>query len=205
MYDRGTDSLWVQATGRAILGPYKGSQLRHLPVTHTTWREWIELFPNTVVLAKPTGLIDRYRIDGYTSFYARNRTQFGLGVFVGGAQKLFPLAALTRQPLVQDEIAGRSVLVAYHVASRTAIAWDANLDGRTRAFEPIEQTALDMTMRDRSTDSVWSGLRGECLAGSDRGRRLRQLQTTQFVLSNWPRHFPNGAIFQSGSNPAPPQ
>jgi hypothetical protein len=32
-YDRQTDSLWVQATGEAVHGPYKGTRLERLPAT----------------------------------------------------------------------------------------------------------------------------------------------------------------------------
>ena len=33
MYDRGTDSLWVHVTGRAVWGPLKGEQLEFVPST----------------------------------------------------------------------------------------------------------------------------------------------------------------------------
>ena len=42
-YDYQTDSLWVQATGQAVDGKYKGTKLDRLPATQTTWSEWRRL------------------------------------------------------------------------------------------------------------------------------------------------------------------
>ena len=53
MYDRETDSLWHQASGSAVEGELSDQQLAELPAEQwkvTTWREWREEHPDTLVL-----------------------------------------------------------------------------------------------------------------------------------------------------------
>ncbi len=53
MYDRKTESLWQQITGRAIAGPKRGLMLQSLPVTMSLWDEWKATNPGAEVLAPP--------------------------------------------------------------------------------------------------------------------------------------------------------
>ena len=49
LYDRQTDSLWSQLLGKAITGPLKGTELKLIPLRHTTWRAWKSEHPDTLV------------------------------------------------------------------------------------------------------------------------------------------------------------
>jgi hypothetical protein len=195
-YDTRFDSLWVQATGRCIDGRFKGEQLQTFPVTHTTWGQWTALHPTTVVLAKPSDQIERYRVDGYGPSYERWGTEFGLAVFVGDAQKLFPLKELEKTPVVQETLGGVPLLIVFHESSRTAIAWDPTVGGEVGDFELVEATERDIIVRDRSSGVLWSGLTGTALPPAESGDRWRQLLSTQFVVSKWQQHFPNGEVFR---------
>jgi hypothetical protein len=57
MYDQATHSLWHQFTGRPVVGPLTGSgiELKTLPVTIASWREWRARHPTTKVLSLETG------------------------------------------------------------------------------------------------------------------------------------------------------
>ncbi len=52
MYDRGNDtpSLWLQASGEAVVGAKTGISLDRVPATQAPWREWKVAHPNTTVL-----------------------------------------------------------------------------------------------------------------------------------------------------------
>jgi hypothetical protein len=58
MVDRQTDTLWNQLTGEAFAGPLKGDKLEILPMTVTTWADWITRHPETDVQKVPTLDID---------------------------------------------------------------------------------------------------------------------------------------------------
>lgn len=55
LYDRATQSLWQQITGRAIAGPRRGQVLESVPVTVARWDEWRSAHPGTRVLSTDTG------------------------------------------------------------------------------------------------------------------------------------------------------
>ncbi len=69
MYDRETDSLWLQGTGEGLEGSLKGERLNELPEEEwalVTWGEWRAAHPDTLVLScahcegrgEATGTID---------------------------------------------------------------------------------------------------------------------------------------------------
>lgn len=52
-YDRETETFWEQMTGKAVVGPQTGKQLRWIPSVVTTWRKWRKEHPKTTVLDPP--------------------------------------------------------------------------------------------------------------------------------------------------------
>ena len=52
-----------------------------------------------------------------------------------------------------------------------------------------------VTLIDRQTGSTWSGLTGCSTTGPAKGTQLRQFNTTQFVVENWPLHYPDAPIY----------
>jgi len=55
LYDRDTESLWQQITGRAFAGPMRGETLHTVPVAMTRWGTWRSAHPDTRVLSLDTG------------------------------------------------------------------------------------------------------------------------------------------------------
>ncbi|MGH8623041.1 MAG: DUF3179 domain-containing (seleno)protein, partial [Burkholderiales bacterium] len=57
MYDHATKSLWSAFGGTPVVGPLagKGIQLKPLYVVTTTWKEWKQRHPQTLVLSPDTG------------------------------------------------------------------------------------------------------------------------------------------------------
>lgn len=55
LYDRQTESLWQQITGRAFAGRMRGQELRAVPAAMTTWGRWRAANPQTRVLSTATG------------------------------------------------------------------------------------------------------------------------------------------------------
>jgi hypothetical protein len=194
-YDRKYDSLWVQATGLCISGKFQGERLATVPVTHTTWGQWRSLHPTTLVLAKPKNLVDRYRRDAYGPYYERRGTRFGLAVFIGNQQKLYPLDQLHANPVVHDQVGGEPVLVVYHAPTQTAVGLRPIVAGKPISLELAEVTADDVLLRAPGREAIWSGLTGRSRADGAAADGLAQLRTTQFVVANWPRHFPGSPIY----------
>ena len=66
LYDKKTESLWSQIMGEAVAGKLLGEKLNPIPISHTTWRDWLARHPDTKVLSTETGYSRDY--DRITSF-----------------------------------------------------------------------------------------------------------------------------------------
>jgi hypothetical protein len=211
-YDRQSDSLWVQATGEAVHGQYRGTRLERIPATQSTWTAWRTLHPDTLVLGRPAARSLDFWIDSYATYYRTGRgirykrdkpLSFGLAILTPGSPKLYPFAELERNPVLLDHLGVQPVLVVFHAASRTAVAFDPRRRGQVLHFEAPAVQSADVILKDRETGSEWSGLTGRCVGGAAKGEQLTQLTTTQFVVENWPLHYPGAPIYTGPASRAP--
>jgi hypothetical protein len=77
MYDRNTDSLWQQISGRAFIGPSRGRVLKPYPMAMATWAEWLAAHPDTEVLSTETGFAMDYSVKSpYGSYADSDRLMF---------------------------------------------------------------------------------------------------------------------------------
>jgi hypothetical protein len=87
MYDRETEAWWPQILATSIPGPWNSDpgtkSLREFRLVWTTWKQWLERFPETKVLSTETGFVRNYGRDPYGSYnppagyYANENTLFG--------------------------------------------------------------------------------------------------------------------------------
>jgi hypothetical protein len=68
MYDRQTDSLWQQITGEAFAGKFRGSQLKALPVSLVSWKNWRVQYPDAKVLTVNNVKSDAYQKTAYGDY-----------------------------------------------------------------------------------------------------------------------------------------
>ncbi len=135
MYDRGGDpeSLWSQVMSTGISGPGHSQSLKPLPLELTTWADWRERNPQTLVLSIRTGHSSPYHTTPYKSYlessnlmFAVNRTDDRLpskspvlGVWTASAAKAYPLAAFAAKAGSQqtmqfeDEVGGIPLTIEY--------------------------------------------------------------------------------------------
>lgn len=58
--DQTTHSWWRQATGKAIVGPLKGSQLEEVHSTQTSLAQWLELYPESLIMQEDPNSVSKY-------------------------------------------------------------------------------------------------------------------------------------------------
>lgn len=142
LYDRASDSLWSQIMQTAVTGPAKGSRLKMLPVTHTSWADWHARNPETLVLSTETGSRRDYQRDPYAAyeqmptlmFDVSNRDdrlplkEWVLGVEVDGRFKAYPFSSLAgavdAKGQMRDRIGRQSLQIRYDAKHRNAEAFD---------------------------------------------------------------------------------
>ena len=178
MYDRQTDSLWNQFTGRPVVGPLTGSgiELRVLPVTLTTWTQWRQRHPGTRVLSLDTGFRRDYGSGvAYHDYFASPDLMFPalvkdgrlsqkdliFGVRAPGGVKAWPLADFAGGTVINDRVGLIDVVLVGDPQGRGARAYRS--DGRrfVRGATPEELTSGDA--RWRVTEDALLGPQGENL------------------------------------------
>ena len=141
MFDRETDSLWNQFTGKPVVGPLvaSGIQLKIRPVVITSWARWRESHPNTRVLSLDTGYRRNYGSGAvYADYFASQTLMFPTRVnearlrqkdYVFGirgvaAAKAWPLEVFKDGAVINDAVGPRKVVLIGDTATRSVRAYD---------------------------------------------------------------------------------
>lgn len=136
LYDRTTESLWSQILGKAIAGPRVGRKLQAIPISHTTWRDWLRRHPDTRVLSDDTGYSRDYGRDPYAGYQASREIYFSvnheapdsyhpkdivLGLAIDGVYKAYPFNELDRlgKARFEDTVNGRSFRFEWDAENRS--------------------------------------------------------------------------------------
>ena len=180
MFDRQTDSLWNQFTGKPVAGPLvnRGIELKTLPVAITSWAEWQRKHPDTKVLSLRTGHQRDYGSGVvYKDYFGSQDLMFPslgggkdlaqkdyvFGLRLPGGAKAYPLRAFEGGRAINDRVGLRDVVLVGDAATRTVRAYAS--DGR-------QFTGSGETLSD-SAGMVWQV--GEESLIAPNGQRLPRL------------------------------
>ena len=163
MYDRQTQSWWVQATGKGIAGTHAGKQLEFVPATIASWSNFTAQFPDGDVLRRPTSG-DRHPVTGrpiarnydrppYTGYDSIDSSPFLFdGPFDGRLRPMdrvaaislndvdiaYPFAFLAENSVINDAIGGIPVVTFFDNGTESAFqsrSGDFAKSGSTTIFE----------------------------------------------------------------------
>ena len=143
LYDRETESLWSQIMGQAVAGKLVGEKLKALPVSHTSWRSWLEKHPNTMVLSTDTGYSRDYGRNPYQGYDKSRQLYFGVnnrapdtyhpkeqvvGVEFDGVFKAYPFAELEKnnEARFQDKVNGIEITISWDSENQSVTLSDVN-------------------------------------------------------------------------------
>ena len=141
MFDRETNSLWNQFTGKPVVGPLvsEGIELKQRPVVITSWGAWKAANPLTLILDINTGYARDYGSGVvYQDYFASDDLMFPVavaaspqkakeyvfGIRTFGASKAWPLKAFTDTPVINDTIGDTPVVLLGNVETRTVRAYE---------------------------------------------------------------------------------
>lgn len=140
MYDTATRSLWNQFTGRPVVGPLTGSgiELQIRPVAITSWANWRQSNPDTIVLSIDTGVGRDYSPGAaYSAYFASPELMFPaalrdealavkdfvFGIRAPGGAKAWPLDAFAGGAVINDRVGWVDVVLVGDEATRTVRAY----------------------------------------------------------------------------------
>jgi hypothetical protein len=128
MYDRQTRTLWNQLTGEPVLGELANGDIRLalLPVVLTTWAEWQNEHPDTLVVDINTGYNRDYNPGAaYGGYFSDAGTMFPVwqrddalaakdqiyALNLNDTPKAYPLDLLVAEEVVNDTLAGEEIVL----------------------------------------------------------------------------------------------
>jgi Protein of unknown function (DUF3179) len=197
--DQTTKSWWQQATGHAIAGPLKGSQLVEIPSRQASLASWLRYHPGSTIMQADSNFQKDY--DDLADFdkgtvkshlekrdsASWKKKSWVVGIKIKGLEKAYDWNDLLRDFFIQDSIGRFPVLlllekdtVSFHVYSR-------NLQGRILFF--IQDKVADL-LTDSGTHSIWNAA-GHCISGSLKNFQLDTVAAYQEFWHSWRQFHPN--------------
>ncbi|WP_162914987.1 DUF3179 domain-containing protein [Desertibaculum subflavum] len=202
MYDRQTDTLWNQFSGRPVIGPLAAGEikLKVLPVAIASWREWRARHPMTRVLSLETGHVRDYTPGRpYGGYFASPDLMFPIetkdgrlkpkdqvfGLRLDGREKAWPLAAFGAGKVINDRIGDTPLVLIGSARERTVRAYRGN----GRPFAKGASAAL------LTQDGASWRMEETALVGPD-GARLDRLPGHVAYWFAWSGYLPEADFYR---------
>jgi hypothetical protein len=220
MWDRQTESWWQQFTGEALVGELAGAQLTILSSMLISLKEFIDTYPNGLILSTETGFNMEYGTNPYTGYDDPGITQPRLfkgevdsrlpamervfDVFINGKYKIYPLSLISREEVINDTFQDQHLVLFYtsktvSVLDEREIA-DSRTIGSVTVFIPeVNDQLLTFKkegggFKDDQTGSGWT-ITGKCIAGKLKGEELWPITHGNHFAFAWFAFHPDSEIF----------
>lgn len=198
-------TLWSALTGTAISGPRKGQQLKRIPSLVTDWGYWMMLHPESTTYdlfdgnKYPTELLPTHMSEEAMSSIGdvdpRLKTAtMVLGVEFESATKAYPLGDLPPRACLLDQFSDQHIAVFWYGPTKTAVAFDRQLEGRTLTFHADDISPDSAPFKDQETGSRWT-LAGRAVDGPLRGKELKWISSIQCRWYAWSAEYPESSIY----------
>lgn len=123
-----------------------------------------------------------------------------LGIERGGEAHVYPVHVIERHQIVNDVLGGVPIVVTYDPLAGTPAAYERRVGDRTLDFGVAGLLYnANFLLYDRATESLWSQLRGDALAGPLAGSRLVHLRLRQETLASWLERHPASRVLAPAS------
>lgn len=191
--DAGTQSWWRQENGVAIAGPMKGAVLPELPCEQMTLRQWLQLYPRSLVMQPDPKYADAYEnMKNYESGKGKSdltRTDslswkeksWVVGIELGNDSKAFDWNRLQRERIVNETVGRTPVVLALAPDGKSFFAFE-------RASTEMRFTLSHDTL---FADSAMYDLAGRVLASSNKSN-LKKVNAYQEFWQSWRVFHPTG-------------
>jgi Protein of unknown function (DUF3179) len=204
MYDRLSGSLWSQALGEGIVGTHAGESLKRIAFDLAYWKDWKQLYPNSMVLSTDTGFTRPYGVDPYGDYYTSDQLFFPIsnvdkrlglketvvGLGNEGQYKAYVLHQIDTSKVINDKVGNKSIVL-FSLYPRMVRAYVPIIDGQTLDFQ-YNTTANKIT--DTQTGSEWN-FDGLTVNGQMKGKQLNRLPFDEGFWFEWAAFHPQTRIY----------
>jgi hypothetical protein len=120
-----------------------------------------------------------------------------IGVEIEGDARAYPVHLLEYHQIVNDEFAGKPVVVTYDPIAGTPIAFAASVAGQALHFGVSGLIyESNFLLYDRESESLWSQLLGQAISGPKKGARLRRIRVRQEAFAVWRHRHPETRVLE---------
>jgi hypothetical protein len=221
MYDRQSETLWQQFTGRAIVGNKAGEKLTMLPSSMISFKEYYTAYPKGLVLSKETGFNRQYGNNPYVGYDNINSSPFLYDNPVDKRLKpmrrvvslvgkngaiAYPYNILKKKKVINDTFDGEQIVLFHKSGTVSALdsrkitnsqdvgstaVFSAVLDGKVLSF------IYDKTkgIIDEQTESSWTIL-GKAIGGKLKGKELKQKVHADHFWFSFAAFNPNTEVYK---------
>ena len=211
MVVKGKDgTLWSALTGKALEGPQQGRQLKRIPSLVTNWNYWMMLHPESTTYDLFDGKryssqplpkqISKEVVDSIMQ--ADNRLELNaevLGIEFAKSQRAYRLPTGESRACLSEEVDGEAIAVFWYGHTKTAVAFDRNLNGRTLTFYADDVSPESAPFKDKETGTRWT-IAGRGIDGPLRGQELTWAKSIQCRWYAWVSEYPETTVFRSKAN-----
>lgn len=203
--DADTKSWWYQATGEAVTGDLKGSQLKDIDFEQMPLKTWLQRHPTSLILQPDSTYLEEYdQLKRYDRRQRKDedsltnpdkfwRKSWVVGLTVNKQAKAYEWKKLQKVNLVNDVVASKNIVVGIEPDGFSFYAFERNLDGQVLDF--VVDSAVG-GFRDKATNSVWN-FQGRCVDGTLKGKKLTRIQAYQEYWLSW-EHFHKPTLLWQG-------
>jgi len=113
-----------------------------------------------------------------------------LGVVIQGKARAYPIRIMNWHEIVNDHIGGKPVVISYCPLCGSGMAFDT--DDRFGVSGMLYQS--DVLLYDKKSESLWSQLMMQAVAGSRTGEKLQLLPIEHSTWKTWKTKHPNTSV-----------
>jgi hypothetical protein len=118
-----------------------------------------------------------------------------IGIAAAGLAKAYPLRILNWHEVVNDDIGGTPIAVTYCPLTASAVVFDRHVLGKTLSFGVSGKLyQSNVLFYDHQTESLWSQLKEEAVAGASTGTVLQALPSVMTSWAGWRASHPGTLV-----------
>jgi hypothetical protein len=226
MMDTGSESLWQQLMGEAIVGKYSGAFLEVLPSMIISVEEFFHKYPEGRILSnrsEDASLTQSYGNNPYEGYDASDGKPYEryfshseldkrlpamervIDIEVQGSYKIYPFTLIAEKGVINDRFQGVPVVV-FHSENTISVvdAKDISLSrsiGSVTVFSPaVDGNLLTFEKKDGSFTDLQTGslwdITGLCFKGKLQGKQLRIIPHSNHFAFAWLAFYPDSEIYK---------
>ncbi len=218
LYDRQTESLWVQFSNQAVAGALTGTMLETFPMRVVAWADFRDAQPQSLVLSQETGFNRTYGRNPYPGYDDVNTSPFLfdgenderllaktriVGISLNDDDVAIVRDQLVEQGVMHLEIGGESIVVLAKTGTTSAVDSSSISESRdvgaAAAYKPFADgqelsfSADGGNFVDAETSTTWNIL-GEAVDGPLAGTQLEPVDSDDSFWFAWGAFRPDSRI-----------